>query len=328
VGASSVLKVENLRTYFVTPQLTVRAVDGVSFALAAGERLALVGESGSGKSVTALSIMGLVRHPGRIVSGRILLDGADLVSMTHSQLRCIRGQRISMIFQDPGSFLDPMYTVGHAISEAIRVHSDAGRREARARAIALLRELKVPSPEDTFDAYPFQLSGGMCQRVLIAIAITNRPTVLIADEATSGLDATVQASLLTTLRTLADESGTAMLITTHSMQVVQKACTRVLVMYRGRLMEVGPAEKVLEKPLHPYTASLLKSMPALYRRHQPLPAIRGEPPASGETPVGCAFVFRCSYARPECAQVQPPLAERAPDRWTACPYYAKDARDG
>jgi oligopeptide/dipeptide ABC transporter ATP-binding protein len=316
----AVLSVEALSTHFVSRNTTVRAVDGVSFSLAPGERLALVGESGSGKSVTAMSIMRLLRFPGKIVGGRVKFRGDDLVAKSDAEMRRIRGAGISMIFQDPANYLDPMFTAGHAIGEAIRLHEDVGRTEARRRAIRLLQELKVPSPEDVIDAYPFQLSGGMCQRVLIAAAISSNPDVLIADEATSGLDVTVQASVLRTLRVLAEESGTAILMTTHSMQVVRKACSRTVVMYCGRLMEVGPTQELLQQPLHPYTAGLLRCMPDLYSRHQPLVSIGGEPPAPGMAPSGCAFVTRCPIARPVCSERQPPLSEYAPGRWSACPF--------
>jgi len=321
----AVLSVENLRTHFVTPGKTVFAIDGVSFSLAAGERLALVGESGSGKSVTAKSIMRLVREPGRIVGGRISLRGDDLLTMSAAEMRRIRGRRISMIFQDPVSYLDPMFTAGHAIIEVLRLHRSASRAGARKQAVSLLRELKVPSPEDVVDAYPFQLSGGMCQRVLIATAIATDPEVLIADEATSGLDVTVQASILRTLDALAEKAGTAMLITTHSIQVVRQACSRTIVMYHGRIVEEGPTSELLRQPLHPYTAGLLSCMPDSYRRDKPISAIAGEPPVPGSEVQGCAFAPRCPIARPTCNELRPPLAEYAPGRRAACPY-AGDVR--
>ncbi len=321
----AVLRVEDLRTHFITPDRTVSAVDGVSFSLAAGERLALVGESGSGKSVTALSIMRLVREPGKVIGGRVLFHGDDLLTLKEAEMRRVRGGRISMIFQDPSNYLDPMCTVGHALVEAIRLHSGAGRAEARRQAVGLLRELKVPSPEEIVDAYPFQLSGGMCQRVLIAMAIATDPDVLIADEATSGLDVTVQASILRTLEALAEKARTAMLMTTHSMQVVRQSCTRTIVMYGGRIVEAGSTDDLLREPLHPYTAGLLSCMPNLYRRHEPLTTIAGEPPTPGRMIEGCAFAPRCPIARPSCAEIRPPYIEYASGRWAACPY-AGDVR--
>jgi len=323
-GAGDLLRVEGLRTHFFTSAGVVRAVDGVSFTIGPGERLGLVGESGSGKSVTALSILRLVREPGRIVAGRVSLRGEDLLTKPEKAMRRIRGGRISMIFQDPANYLDPMFTAGDAIAEAITLHADVGRREARRQALALLRELKVPSPDDMIDAYPFQLSGGMCQRVLIAMAIATRPELLIADEATSGLDVTVQASILRTLHQLAEESGTAMLITTHSMPVVRKACTRTIVMYCGRIVEQAPTAQLLARPLHPYTRALLESMPAIEHRGRPLASIRGEPPRPDRELKGCAFAPRCPIARPGCAEHQPPLLEVEPGRFSACPYLRAD----
>jgi peptide/nickel transport system ATP-binding protein len=282
--------------------------------------LGLVGESGSGKSITALSILRLLREPGRIVGGRISLRGEDLIAKSEKEMRRIRGGRISMIFQDPANYLDPMFTAGDAIIEAFTLHAGASRREARQQAVMLLRELKVPSPEDVVNAYPFQLSGGMCQRVLIAMAIATRPELLIADEATSGLDVTVQASILRTLRQLADQSGTAMLLTTHSMPVVRKACARTIVMYRGRILEAAPTEQLLARPLHPYTRALLQCMPTLEHRARPLASIPGEPPRPDHVPRGCAFEARCSIARPDCSEQQPPLLELEPGHFSACPY--------
>jgi len=316
----TVLSVEGLRTQFGSGTRAVRAVDGVSFTLAAGEKLALVGESGSGKSVTALSIMRLVRPPGRVVGGRVSLRGSDLLGLTEEEMRRVRGRMISIIFQDPGNYLDPMFPVGHAIAEPLRLHYGASRAEARRTAIGLMRELKVPSPEDVVDAYPFQLSGGMCQRVLIAAALVTHPVVLIADEATSGLDVTAQASILRTLQELANKAGTAMLLTTHSMHVVREACTRVVVMYAGQVVETGPTSEVLASPLHPYTARLLSCLPSISRRNEALPVISGEPPAPGAAIPGCAFFGRCPIARAACADVQPALAERAPGHHVACPY--------
>ena len=225
-----------------------------------------------------------------------------------------------MIFQDPMNYLDPICKVGDAIAETITLHTCASRREALRQAVALLRELKVPAPEDVINAYPFQLSGGMCQRVLIATAIATRPELLIADEPTSGLDVTVQASILRTLRQLAEESGTAMLLTTHSMPVVRKACARTMVMYCGRIVESGPTEQLLTRPLHPYTRALLQSMPALDRRGLPLASIPGEPPRLNQMPKGCAFLPRCPIARPECAERPPPLLEYETGHFSACPH--------
>jgi peptide/nickel transport system ATP-binding protein len=317
---AALLDIEGLRTHFFTSRGVVRAVDGVSFAIGAGEIVGLVGESGSGKSMTALSVLGLVRPPGRIVAGRILFQGEDLLQRSESEMRSLRGKRISMIFQDPVSFLDPVFPVGNAIAEALVLHTGLTMKAALAKAVELLHALKVPSPERVVSAYPFQLSGGMCQRVLIATAIASKPDLLIADEATSGLDVTVQASILRTLQELRDSSGTAILVTTHHTQVVRKICTRTIVMYAGRIMETGRTEEVLQHPLHPYTIGLLNSMPRPERRGETLSAIPGEPPKPGSLLPGCVFEPRCRYRRAACVATQPPLVEVAPGHLSACPY--------
>ena len=314
------LEVDNLQTYFDTRTGIVKAADGVSFSLKKGEIVGLVGESGSGKSVTAFSIMRLVKPPGQIVGGRVLLSGDDLLLKSDDEMRAIRGRTVSMIFQDPVTFLDPLFTAGQAIAEALILHQDISPQEAKKAAIQLLIELKVPSPETVVDSYPFQLSGGMCQRVLIATAIASKPALLIADEATSALDVTVQASILRTLRELRDTSGTAVLVTTHNMQVVRKVCARTMVMYSGIILESGPTNEVLDEPLHPYTAGLLSCVPTLDQLGQALSSIPGEPPIPGSIEKGCVFYPRCPIRRPVCEDVQPPLKELRPGRMSACPY--------
>ena len=314
-----VLQVADLQTYFYTRTGTVKAADGVSFSLNKGEIVGLVGESGSGKSVTAFSIMRLVKPPGQIVGGRVLLSGEDLLLKSEDEMRAVRGRSVAMIFQDPINFLDPLFTAGQAIGEAMILHQKISRQEARRQAIQLLAQLKVPSPETVVDSYPFQLSGGMCQRVLIATAMASKPAVLIADEATSALDVTVQASILRALQELRDTWGTAILVTTHNMQVVRKVCTRTMVMYSGLIMESGPTKEVLGEPLHPYTAGLLSSVPTPDQLGQ-LHYIPGEPPTPGSIEQGCVFYPRCPIRRPVCQEVQPPLLELQPGRWSACPY--------
>ena len=313
------LSVEGLRTHFHTRHGIARAVDGVDFRLARGERLGLVGESGCGKSVTALSIMRLVRDPpGRIAGGRIMFEGRDLLELDDESMRRLRGSRISMIFQDPVNHLDPIMKVGDWIAETLVVHKGMGRREALRASVDILRRLKVPSPEDVLHAYPFQLSGGMCQRVLIATAIATEPALLIADEATSALDVTVQASILATLTELSRSSGTAVLLTTHSMLVVRKACTRVMVMYAGRVVESCETSRLFDNPRHPYTVGLLNSVPALERIGRPLEPMEGEPPLPTDPMPGCAFYARCPVREASCQQSRPPLVEVEPDHWSAC----------
>lgn len=317
-GPGELLRVEGLRTQFETRHGLARAVDGVDFQLAPGEHLGLVGESGSGKSVTALSIMRLVRPPGRIVGGRIVFEGRDLLSLDDAEMRALRGARLAMIFQDPISHLDPVMKIGDWIAETLTLHAGMSRKDALAEAGNILRRLKVPSPEDVLRAYPFQLSGGMCQRVLIATAIATRPALIIADEATSALDVTVQASILRTLSELTETSGTALLLTTHSMLVVRKACSRVLVMYAGRIVESCTVERLFSAPRHPYTIGLLNSVPALGGVGGPLQPLEGEPPLPTNLPPGCPFHARCFMRRPRCLEERPSLREVEPGHWSAC----------
>lgn len=329
-GPVDVLRVEGLKTHFFTRHGVAKAVDGVDFALAKGERLGLVGESGSGKSVTALSIMRLVRDPpGRIVAGRIVLEGQDLLTLDDERMRLVRGSRVSMIFQDPINHLDPIMKVGDWIAEALVLHSGLSRRAALAEALRILKVLKVPSPEDVLHAYPFQLSGGMCQRVLIATAIATEPALLIADEATSALDVTVQASILRTLTELTDTLGMAVLLTTHNMLVVRKACTRVIVMYAGRVVESCATDRLFDGPMHPYTVGLLSSVPALESIGRSLVPMAGEPPLPTDELPGCAFYARCPHRAAVCLERRPPLQEVRPAHWSACffPEKANRTRD-
>ena len=327
---ADLLRVEGLKTYFFTRHGVAKAVDGVDFRLAKGERRGLVGESGSGKSVTALSLMRLVRDPpGRIVAGRVILEGQDLLTLDAESMRRLRGSRISMIFQDPINYLDPIMKVGDWIAESLTLHKGMGRKAALVEAHRILKVLKVPSPEDVLHAYPFQLSGGMCQRVLIATAIATEPALLIADEATSALDVTVQASILRTLNELSDTFGTAVLITTHNMLVVRKACSRVMVMYAGRVVESCETERLFRSPLHPYTVGLLNSVPALEGINQPLVPMVGEPPLPTDELPGCAFYARCPIRGAVCQEQRPPLQEVRPGHWSACffPEQANRKRD-
>lgn len=316
---ANLLEVQGLKTYFYSRHGIAKAVDGVDFRLSQGEHLGLVGESGSGKSVTALSIMRLVRDPpGRIVSGRVVFEGQDLLTLDEKSMRRLRGARLSMIFQDPLNHLDPIMKVGDWIAESLTVHKGMSHKEAMLEASRVLKMLKVPSPDDVLHAYPFQLSGGMCQRVLIATAIATEPALIIADEATSALDVTVQASILRTLNELTETSGTAVLLTTHNMRVVRKACSRVMVMYAGRVAESCETERLFRNPMHPYTVGLLNSVPALERIGAPLIPMTGEPPLPTEDHAGCAFYARCPIRRPVCQEQRPPLTEIEPGHWSAC----------
>jgi oligopeptide/dipeptide ABC transporter ATP-binding protein len=326
VAQKELLSVRGLKTYFYTRHGVAKSVDGVDFHIAKGEHLGLIGESGSGKSVTALSIMRLVREPpGKIVEGEIAFEGQDLVKLDQAGMRRIRGSRISMVFQDPLNHLDPVMKVGDWIAEALMLHRSIGRKEALSEAARVMKALKIASPEDVMRAYPFQLSGGMCQRVLIATAIVTEPALIICDEATSALDVTVQASILRSLGELTDLFGTAVLLTTHNMLVVRQASTRVMVMYAGRVVESCATDTLFRTPMHPYTVGLLNSVPALERVGQPLVPMPGEPPLPTEEIRGCAFYARCPVRRAVCQERRPPLNEVAREHWSAC-LFPEDAR--
>lgn len=323
---ADLLRVEGLKTWFYTRHGVAKSVDGVSFHIRKGEHLGLIGESGSGKSVTALSIMRLVREPpGKIVAGEIEFEGQDLLTLDQPAMRQIRGSRISMVFQDPLNHLDPVMKIGDWIAEALLLHKGASRKEALAAAAKVLKVLKVASPDDVMQAYPFQLSGGMCQRVLIATALVTEPALIIADEATSALDVTVQASILKSLWELTELFDTAILLTTHNMLVVRQATTRVMVMYAGRIVESCDTDTLFREPLHPYTVGLLNSVPAFERLGQPLVPMPGEPPLPTEEIQGCAFQARCPIRRDICTEQRPPLAEVAPRHWAAC-HFPGEAR--
>ena len=318
--AAAVLEVNDLRTWFLTEQGIVRAVDGVSFAIAPGERVGVVGESGSGKSVTALSIMRLVDPPaGRIVSGEILFDGTDLATVDERWMQRVRGSGIAMVFQDPMTSLDPVFTIGDQIVETIRAHSGVGRRAARAMAADALREVGIARPQARFDEYPHQFSGGMRQRVVIAMALALSPRLLIADEPTTALDVTTQAQILDLIDRLCRERGTALMLITHDLGVVARMCDRVQEMYGGRIVERATVEDLFDRPLHPYTAGLLGSIPRLdEERPLRLRAIAGAPPSLIALPSGCSFHPRCPIAASMCGEVEPALREIVPGHEAAC----------
>jgi oligopeptide/dipeptide ABC transporter ATP-binding protein len=313
------LEVKNLSTYFHTADGLARAVDGISFEVAEGETLGLVGESGCGKSVTALSILRLVDLPGRIESGEILLRGKDLLRLSKRQMRQVRGAQISMIFQEPMTSLNPVFTIGDQIIEAVRLHQKKGPEEARGLAVDMLRRVGIPGPEQRVDEYPHQLSGGMKQRVMIAMALVCRPALLIADEPTTALDVTIQAEILDLLAELQRELGMAVLLITHNLGIVAGMARRVLVMYAGRLAELSPTEDLFENPRHPYTLALFKSIPRLdAQRKERLEAIQGQVPSPTNWPTGCRFHPRCPLAIDICPREQPPLEEKRPGHWSAC----------
>jgi peptide/nickel transport system ATP-binding protein len=327
---AGLLDVRDLRVHFPTDDGLVKAVDGVSFRLDRGRTLGIVGESGSGKSVTSLAILGLHHGTNARITGEIWLDGRDLVSVDPAQVRQLRGNKMAMIFQDPLSSLHPYYTVGNQIIEAYRIHNNVSRQAARAHAIEMLARVGIPQPETRVDDYPHQFSGGMRQRVMIAMALSGNPELLIADEPTTALDVTVQAQILDLISDLQAEFGSAVIIITHDLGVVAELADDVLVMYGGKVVEYASADDVFERPEHPYTWGLLGSMPRLDReRADRLMPIRGTPPSLINLPSGCAFHPRCPYAELNGGRSTtevPPLREAAPGHLVACHLPAGERR--
>ena len=313
------LQVENLVTEFSTGTGPLRAVDGVSFTVERGEVLGLVGESGCGKSVTSLSIMRLVPPPGRIAAGRILLDGEDLLAKDAEAMRQVRGGRIGMVFQEPMTSLNPVFSIGDQIASAALAHSAGGRAAAWERAVEMLHLVQVPAPRERVRDYPHQLSGGLRQRAMLALALVSGPRLLIADEPTTALDVTIQAQILDLLRRLQAERGMAVLMITHDLGVVAELCHRVAVIYAGRIVELAPVERIFSRPLHPYTRGLLRCLPHPSRFGQPLYSIEGAPPNSRRPSAGCRFAPRCPHAIESCRRDEPPLEAREPGHLVACP---------
>ena len=305
------LEVKNLQTHFKTRAGLVRAVDGVSFYLDRGELLGLVGESGCGKSMTALSIVRLVASPGRTVGGEIIFDGRDLLKLSNAEMRAVRGNDIAMIFQDPMTSLNPVFTVGEQIAEALRLHRKLSRPQAREAAIAAMREVAIPDPGTRVNDYPHQLSGGMRQRVMIAMALACDPKLLIADEPTTALDVTIQAQILDLLDNLRKTRELAVLLITHDLGVVAEVADRVAVMYTGKIVEESPVDELFAKPKHPYTEGLLHSVPKLTKegvaRAERLQTIEGVVPSPTNLPPGCHFEPRCPYRMPRCKEGEIPL---------------------
>jgi oligopeptide/dipeptide ABC transporter ATP-binding protein len=305
------LEVKDLRTHFQTRAGLVRAVDGVSFYLDRGELLGLVGESGCGKSMTALSVMRLIAPPGKIVSGEVLFDGTDLLRLSDAEMRQMRGDDIAMIFQDPMTSLNPVYTVGEQIAEALRLHRKMSRKEARQATIEAMREVAIPDPARRINDYPHQLSGGMRQRVMIAMALACNPKLLIADEPTTALDVTIQAQILELLDELRKQRDLAVLLITHDLGVVAEVADRVAVMYTGRIVEESPVEELFARPKHPYTEGLLRSVPKLTTddvvKKERLETIEGVVPSPTELPPGCHFAPRCPHRMPRCTEHDIPL---------------------
>jgi oligopeptide/dipeptide ABC transporter ATP-binding protein len=326
VNPEPLLSVSHLTTVFDTAGGPVAAVDDVSFEIRAGETLGLVGESGSGKSVTALSIMRLVQPPGRIARGRLLFAGRDLLTLDEPSMRAVRGAEISLIFQEPMTALNPVFRVGDQIAEALLVHRRASRREAKAKAIELLRAVHIPNPESRVTDYPHQLSGGMRQRVMIAIALACQPSLVIADEPTTALDVTIQAQILELLRDMKAAFNLALLLITHDLGVVAEVADRVAVMYAGRIVETGPVRAILRDPQHPYTRGLLASIPG-GRPGERLRAIEGSVPMLGALPPGCAFNPRCPDRFDPCTTAPPPDYEVGSGQTVKCYLHAPASHD-
>jgi peptide/nickel transport system ATP-binding protein len=316
------LEVRHLRVEFPTRRGTLLALDDVSFEIAPGEVLGVVGESGAGKSLTGASIIGLLEPPGRVAGGEIVFDSRRIDHLSHEQMRAIRGREIGAIFQDPLTSLNPLYTVGRQLVETIQTHRPVSAQEARARAIRLLQDTGIPAAEARIDHYPHQFSGGMRQRVVIALALAAEPRLIVADEPTTALDVSIQAQIIALLKRLCREHGAAVMLVTHDMGVIAETCDRVAVMYAGRIVEIGPVHDVIHAPAHPYTAGLMGSIPAMDQERERLQQIEGAMPRLNAIPPGCAFNPRCPKAEDRCRRERPDLAVAGATRaacWLAGP---------
>jgi oligopeptide/dipeptide ABC transporter ATP-binding protein len=316
--AVELLEIENLKTYFYTWAGVVKAVDGISLKVKEGETLGLVGESGSGKSVTALSILQIVPKPGKIIDGRILYRGENLLEKKEEEMQKIRGKEIAYIFQDPATSLNPVFSIADQLVEVIRRHQNVSKDQALEKAIELFRLVEIPDPEIKMWNYPHQLSGGMKQRIAVARALSCQPTLLLADEPTTNLDVTIQAQILELMKNLKKKLGMAMILITHDMGVVAGVADRIAVLYAGRVCESASTRTIFYNPLHPYTKALLTAVPNLAMRKEKLTIIRGTIPNLIEPPTGCRFHPRCDFAEPACIATVPPLVEIEPEHYVAC----------
>ncbi|UUV16813.1 ABC transporter ATP-binding protein [Fusobacteria bacterium ZRK30] len=325
------LEVKNLKTYFYKNKEVIPAVDGISFCVKKGETVAIVGESGSGKSITALSILGCIPSPaGKIEGGKIIFEGNNLFEKSKKEMRNIRGNEISMIFQEPMTSLNPVYTIGRQLSEVFELHQGMKRKEGLEKAVELLRIVGIPSPKERAKQYPHQMSGGMRQRVIIAMALACRPKLIIADEPTTALDVTVQAQILDLIKNLKEDIGTSMLLITHDLGVVAEMAEKVIVMYAGKVVESAGVQDIFKYPKHPYTKGLLSSMPSLNNANKRLNTIEGAVPKPTEFPVGCRFSPRCEFAKKICGNSEPPLwnaGDRSLSCWMETQEYIEEVND-
>ncbi|QTB26128.1 ABC transporter ATP-binding protein [Lysinibacillus sphaericus] len=321
----TVLEVKNLQTYFYSSEGVAKAVDGVSFTLQKGETLGIVGESGCGKSMTSLSLLRLVPSPpGKIINGEILLNNTDILKLSDEELRKIRGNKISMIFQEPMTSLNPVLSVGEQIAESIRLHQGLSRKEAWQKAVDMIRLVGIPAPEKRAKQEPYQLSGGMRQRIMIAMALACTPDVLIADEPTTALDVTIQAQIIDIIQNLQKQLGMSILFITHDLGVVAEVCDKIAVMYAGQVVEEGTTDSLFEKPLHPYTHGLIQSLPKLYEDQEELSTIQGTVPSPYHYPSGCRYAERCPFATELCREKQPELLTIEPEKKVRCWMYSKE----
>jgi len=315
--AGRLLELLDLRTHFFTQDGTVRAVDGVTFEIRDGQTLGVVGESGCGKSITAMSVLRLIERPGRIVGGKVLLRGKDLLEYDDTEMRDVRGNQISMIFQEPMTSLNPVYTCGDQIAEAVELHEAVSRRHAWSRAVEMLRQVGIPEPAQRAKQFPHQMSGGMRQRVMIAMALSTNPELLIADEPTTALDVTIQAQILELMKTLRERNKMAIMLITHDLGVIAEMADEVVVMYGGKVMERADAMTIFERPHNPYTKGLLASIPRLGEKRERLEVIKGVVPNPLNLPTGCLFKRRCPYAMPVC-DTAPPVRQVGPSHISRC----------
>ena len=326
---TELLKIEDLQTSFQTKRGVVRAVDGVSFSIAPGETLGIVGESGCGKSMTALSVMGLLEKNGKVTRGSIVFDGQNLLALSSRQRRSMCGDKLSMIFQEPMTSLNPVQTVGHQVRETLMVHGQVKTRdEAKARIIDLFRQVGIPDPERRYNSYPHQLSGGLRQRVMIAMAMACEPKLLIADEPTTALDVTIEAQILHLMRKLSREHNTAVMMITHNLGVVAEICDRVCVMYAGKIVEQAEVHELFRNPIHPYTNGLLRSLPKMQSGQERLYNIRGMVPDLGNMPAGCRFAPRCDHACARCREEEPQLIDVGNNHLVRCFCRGEEDRHG